>query len=163
MNTLQLIGRILFGTLFILNGVSHFVRLDMLAQYAGSKGVPVPEVAVIVTGLMMLLGGLAVVLGYKPKVGLWLLVAFLIPTALLMHNFWAVGAEQQTAEMSHFLKNVSLAGGALMLIVFATDEPWPYSLGRGTGGSAAPGGTGDTGGTGGIGGGTSGSRSGPAA
>lgn len=136
MNALQLLGRVLFGMIFVMNGVTgHFMRHAQLTEYAAAKGVPLAGVMVIITGVMILLGGLSVILGYKPKIGLWLLVAFLIPTALIMHNFWAVGAEQQMAEMSHFLKDSALGGAALMMIFFATDEPWPLSLGGGEAGA----------------------------
>ena len=136
---LQLVGRILMGLIFVLYGLFHIMNVDMMSGYAASKGVPLPTVAVIVTGLMILLGGLAVITGYKARIGLWLLVAFLIPVALIMHNFWAVGAEQQQAEMTNFLKNLSMAGAAL--IILGTDvESWSYSLGgSGDRGTATPG------------------------
>lgn len=66
---------------------------------------------------MLVLGGLSVVLGLLLVVGLWLLILFLIPTSLIMHNFWAVKDPQQRAgEQIHFLKNVALAGAALALM-----------------------------------------------
>lgn len=132
MKILQLVGRILFGTVFLVNAVSfHFMQYESAVGYARSKGVPLPEVMVIVTGLMLLLGAVSIYLGYRPRIGLWLLVAFLIPTALIMHNFWAVGPEQRTTEMIQFLKDSALAGAALMMIVLATDRAWPYSVGGG--------------------------------
>ncbi len=136
MNYLQLLGRILFGMIFVMNGVmGHFVRHAQLTEFAAAKGVPLPGIMVYVTGVMILLGGLSIILGYKPKIGLWLLVAFLIPTALIMHNFWAVGPEQQMSTMSNFLKDMALAGGSLMLL--QTDlERWPYAVGAGSGGAA---------------------------
>lgn len=137
MKVLQLVGRILMGLLFVMYGAFHFVRVDQLAQYAASKGVPLPEVAVMVTGLMILIGGLTVITGYKPRLGLWLVVAFLVPVALMMHDFWAVGAEQQQAEMTNFLKNMSIAGAALMLLNTDVDA-WPYSLGSASGGIESP-------------------------
>lgn len=135
MNVLHLVGRIFFGMIFIFNGLNHFMRLDMLTDYAASKGVPAPSVAVIITGLLILLGGLAVIFGYQRRFGLWMLIIFLIPVALIMHNFWAVPAEQQMAEMPHFFKNMALAGGAMMLLL-NLDRPWPYSLGGSSGGSS---------------------------
>jgi uncharacterized membrane protein YphA (DoxX/SURF4 family) len=136
MKALQLVGRILLGILFAMYGVFHFLQVENMAGYAASKGVPLPEVAVILTGVMILLGGLSVIFGYKPRFGLWLLVAFLVPVAFIMHNFWAVGAEQQQMEMTNFLKNLSIAGAALMLL--NTDvESWPYSLGGSSDGPTA--------------------------
>ena len=128
MNVLQLIGRIVFGGFFIFNGLNHFMSTGMLAQYAGSKGVPAPEVAVILTGILLVLAGLSVLVGYRPALGLWALVIFLIPTAIIMHDFWAVPEAQATAQMSQFMKNFALAGASLMLL-WAADLPWPYSVG----------------------------------
>lgn len=131
MNVLHLIGRILFGMLFVFNGLNHFMQLESMTQYAASQGVPMPQIAVIVTGLMILLGGLAIIFGYQQKLGLWLLIVFLIPTSLIMHQFWALEGQQAQAEMAHFFKNMSLAGAALALLLFA-DRDWPFTLGGST-------------------------------
>ena len=139
MKILQLVGRIMMGLIFVMYGVFHFVRVGELTQYAASKGIPLPEVAVMVTGLMILIGGLTVITGYKPRLGLWLLVAFLVPVALITHDFWAVGAEQQQAQMTDFMKNLSMAGAALMLLNTDVDA-WPYALG-GSSDDSGPGAT----------------------
>ena len=136
MNALQLIGRIMMGILFAMYGVFHILRVENMAGYAASKGVPAPEVIVIATGVMILLAGLSVITGYKARIGLWLLVAFLVPVAFIMHNFWAVGAEQQQMEMTNFLKNLSIAGAALMLLNTDVDA-WPYSLGGSSDGAGS--------------------------
>lgn len=138
MNALHLIGRILFGILFAFNGINHFLQLDAMSQYVASKGVPAPGVVVALSGLLLLLGGLSVILGYKPKIGLWLLVVFLIPVALIMHNFWAVEGPQAQVEMAQFFKNISLAGASLALLLF-TDRDWPYSVGGASTGTPAGG------------------------
>lgn len=131
MKVLQLIGRFFFGLVFLVNGIAgHFMSHDLLSRYAGSKGVPFPEVLIIITGIMIVLGGLSVITGYRRKLGLWLLVAFLVPVAFIMHDFWAVPPEQAMAERAQFMKDMALAGAAAIMIAFATDEPWPYSLGR---------------------------------
>ena len=121
MEWLVLIGRILYSMIFIIFGLNHFFNLSGMAGYAASKGVPAATVATIITGLLLVLGGLSVLLGYKSKIGSLLLVIFLIPTALIMHNFWAVQNEMQAAtEMAHFMKNLALAGSALLIYHFGT-------------------------------------------
>lgn len=127
MELLLLIGRILFGGFFIMSGFNHFANLGMMAGYAGSKNVPAPRVAVAVTGVMLLAGGLSVVLGFLPVLGLLVLILFLIPTSLVMHNFWAIQDPQmRAAEQVNFLKNVALIGAALALMYGATG--WPLAL-----------------------------------
>ncbi len=86
----------------------------------------------IVTGLMILGGGVSVLLGFEPRIGALLLVAFLVPTAVIMHRFWGLpDAGMAQHEMIHFWKDLTLAGAALMIYCFATVHPeaWPYSIG----------------------------------
>ncbi len=82
--------------------------------------VPMPNILVPVSGIIATLGALSIILGYKAKVGAWLIVLFLIPVSFFMHNFWE-NQEQQTM----FLKNMSILGGALMIAYFGSG---PLSL-----------------------------------
>ena len=86
---------------------------------------PLPSVAVIVTGLLLLVGGLMIVFGWKVRLGALLIAIFLLPTSFMMHNFWAVPAEQQMGEMINFMKNMMLLGAALMIMV---PTHWPKAL-----------------------------------
>jgi putative oxidoreductase len=127
-----LIGRVVFSFFFMYSGFNHLTKLSMFSQYAGSVGVPAPTVAVAVTGLMLLGGGLSLLLGVKPKVGAALLVIFLVPTAIMVHKFWGIADPMMAAnQAAHFWKNITLAGGALMIYGLADLYParWPYSLG----------------------------------
>jgi putative oxidoreductase len=126
MSVLLFLGRLLFGGIFVFNGLGHFARLHDMTQYAASRGVPMPEAAVIVSGTMIVLGGLSVIVGIAPRIGLWLIVAFLIPVSLVMHSFWAMPQPQRMHEMVNFVKNVGLCGGALGLM--AVPVPWRYAL-----------------------------------
>lgn len=127
MDILFLLGRILFSALFLMSGMGHFQRLEMMTGYTRSKGVPAPKLAVVGTGLMIILGGLSILLGFQPTIGAILLVAFLVPSSLIMHNFWAIEDPQmKMAEMVNFNKNMALAGAALMFLFI---QNWPLSLG----------------------------------
>ncbi|MDR7077305.1 putative membrane protein YphA (DoxX/SURF4 family) [Neobacillus niacini] len=117
MDWLWLVGRAVFGLYFVYSGLNHFIQFQGLKQYASYKGVPAPGLSVVVTGLMLLAGGLSILTAYWVEWGLYLLVIFLVVSAFLMHNFWKV--EDQTAkagEKSQFLKNIALAAAALMLL-----------------------------------------------
>lgn len=125
MDILFLIGRVLFSGLFLASGLNHFMQLDGMAQYAESKRIPMPKVAVAGSGLLLVVGGLSVLVGIYPSVGLILLLVFLVPTTLVMHNFWVLEDEQQKQmEMVNFLKNMALAGTCLMLLII---ERWPLA------------------------------------
>lgn len=120
MEVLVLIGRILFVPVFIMNGLmGHLAGLEGSTQYAEAKGVKPTRPMVIISGIMILLGGLMVLLGIWIDVGALLIIAFLVPTAFLMHDFWAQEDEMSAQmEMSQFMKNIALSGAALMLLGF---------------------------------------------
>ncbi|WP_049580039.1 DoxX family protein [Streptomyces sp. SBT349] len=116
MDILVLIGRILFVLIFLNSAMGHLTQTKAMAGYARSKGVPAPEAVVFGSGVLMLVGALSVLLGVWADLGALLLVVFLIPTALTVHPFWKEtdpGVRQN--EMLHFLKDIALAGAALML------------------------------------------------
>jgi uncharacterized membrane protein YphA (DoxX/SURF4 family) len=117
MDVVALVGRILFALLFLGSAFGHFTQSDQMAGYAQSKRVPAPRVAVLGTGVLQLIGALLVALGVWGDLGALLLVVFLIPTAVIMHGFWAeTDPTARQTEMTQFLKDISLAGAALTLI-----------------------------------------------
>ena len=122
-----LIGRIIFGGFFLYNGINHIVNRKQMAPYAGAKGVPEPEWAVMLSGIPILIGGASIALGIKPKIGAAAILAFLGGVSPIMHNFWASeDPNQRQADMIHFAKNMALAGGAIALM--GIEEPWEASV-----------------------------------
>jgi len=112
-----LAGRILFSAIFVMSGFMHFSQQEV--AYAANAGVPLAKLLVPASGILALAGGLSILLGYRAKVGAWLLVLFLVPVTLMMHNFWAA-KDPMTAQiqMAMFLKNVTMVGGALLISQF---------------------------------------------
>ncbi len=112
-----LLGRIFFALIFLVAAPSLFSSGTI--QYAASQGVPLASFIVPLAGGIALLGGLSVALGFKAKWGARLLILFLVPVTLTMHNFWAVtdpaAAQMQTVM---FMKNLSMTGGALLVAYF---------------------------------------------
>lgn len=130
MDILLLIGRVLFGTFFIINGFNHLTKFNMLKGYAQSKGVPVAGLAIIITGFMIILGGLSILLGAYVQIGVVLLAVFLVPTSVMIHNFWTFSDPQEKmGEMVNFMKNMGLLGGALLTLGIQT--PWAFALNLG--------------------------------
>ena len=114
-----LAGRILFSAIFIMSGFLHFSQAEI--GYAAQAGVPMARLLVPASGLLALAGGLSILLGYRAKIGGWLLVLFLVPVTLMMHNFWAVKDPMMAQmQMAMFLKNVTIIGGALLISQFGT-------------------------------------------
>ena len=118
MDIIFIVGRILFALIFINSGFAHFAQREAMTGYAQFKKVPAAKLAVPLTGLMILVGGLSVVLGFWADLGALLLAAFLVVSAFMMHNFWTIDdANQKMNETVAFFKNLSMAGAAL--IIFA--------------------------------------------
>ena len=123
------VGRALFGGFFLYNAINHFVNRKMMTEYAQSKGVRSPELAVAGTGALMACGGASLLTGLYPKAGSSLIAAFLLGVTPQMHAFWRVDdPEQRTNELVNFAKNLALLGAASL--VAAVPEPWPLSIGR---------------------------------
>lgn len=116
MDIVLIIGRVLFALLFINSGLAHFTKREAMSGYAQFKKVPAAKLMVLVTGFIILLGGLFVALGIYADLGALLIAIFLIPTALMMHNFWTIqDAQAKQGEMINFFKNLALAGAALVI------------------------------------------------
>ncbi|HEY3495012.1 MAG TPA: DoxX family protein, partial [Polyangiaceae bacterium] len=83
---LPLAGRLLFTLLFFVSVPGHFD--DSGVAYAASQGVPVPEILVPFSGVLLLVGGASIALGFHARIGALLLMAFLVPVTFFMHRFW---------------------------------------------------------------------------
>ena len=118
MDVVLVIGRILFALIFINSGIAHLTKLEAMTGYAKYKKVPAAKISVIVSGLMILVGGLYIALGIYADLGALLIAAFLIPTAVLMHSFWKeTDATAKQNESIAFFKDISMAGAALIIFV----------------------------------------------
>src|SRR5437762_6490447 len=127
MDLLFLVGRVLFGGLFLYSGVNHLLHYEATRGYVAYKHVPLPAAATLISGLWLLAGGASVVTGFRPEIGLGLIVVFLVVMTPKMHDFWTVtDPTQRMGPFINFQKNVALLGAALMM--FAVPRPWPYSL-----------------------------------
>jgi uncharacterized membrane protein YphA (DoxX/SURF4 family) len=98
-----------------------------MAGYAEFKGLPAPRASVLLSGGLLIFGGLSLVAGIYPTIGAGALAVFLLVSGVAMHDFWAVDEEEAQTEMTQFLKNVYGAGAAVAFLIVAT-VPWPYAL-----------------------------------
>ena len=118
MDVVLVIARILFAAIFINSGIMHLTKLEAMTGYAQYKKVPAAKFSVVLSGLMILIGGLYIAFGVYADLGALLIALFLIPTSFLMHAFWKeTDATAKQNESIGFFKNLSLAGAAL--IIFA--------------------------------------------
>jgi len=118
------LGRFLFALIFLTAAPGHFTKQTI--AYAASQGVPLASIAVPLSGLLALAGGLSILLGYRARIGAWLIALFLIAVTPAMHKFWAVTDPMMAQmQMIMFLKNVSMLGAALLITQFGAG---PFSL-----------------------------------
>lgn len=121
-----LLGRILYGGFFIVGGLNHFSHLGMMSGFVASKGVPAGKVAIIISGLLIIIGGASIVLGCRPEIGVLCIVVFLVPVTFMMHASWQeADAMQQMNQRVNFQKNLALLGAALMILIIP--RPWVLS------------------------------------
>ena len=123
------VGRVLVGFFFLVMGFNHFGNLAEMTTMVAEVGLPAPMVAVVISGILLVLAGISFVLGFQPPIGVLAGALFLVPVSLVMHDFWAIedpAARQQ--ELTTFLRNIGLLGAVMVFL--AIPRPWPLSLDR---------------------------------
>ena len=123
-----LLGRILLAALFIWSGAGKILGFDGTVHTIAGKGLPFAQVLAVITILIELGGGLALLLGWKARWAALFLALFLILITPIFHGFWSVPPEQVAMQKINFFKNLSILGGMLAVYAFG---PGRYSVDRG--------------------------------
>ena len=108
-------GRVLLSAIFILSGIVKLTQFSAVAGMMASKGIPLATVALVVTILVEIGGGLFLLTGFKAQYAAMVIALYLVPVTLVFHNFWAYQGQQQQAQMIDFLKNLAIMGGLLVV------------------------------------------------
>lgn len=109
-NLILLIARILLSSIFLLSGFGKLTDIGGTAAYFANYHLPAPTATAVIVGLIELLGGLAIILGFRTRIAAWVLGIFCIATALVAHtNFSDMG------QLINFQKNLAMCGGFLAL------------------------------------------------
>ena len=116
--TLVLIGRVLLALMFVMAGISKIGGFAGTVGFIASKGLPLPSLLAMATIALELLGGLALIVGWQTRWAALALALFTLAASVIFHNFWALPAEQQMVQQLMFMKNLSVAGGMLVLSAF---------------------------------------------
>jgi len=123
-----LLGRILFVLIFVNAGPR--LLWGQAVAFAVSQGVPMASIAVPIAGFLALAGGLSILLGYRAKIGAWLIALFLIGVTPMMHKFWVISDPMRyQLQLATFMRNVSMLGGALLISQFGAG-PWSLDARR---------------------------------
>ena len=127
-NPLALIGRIMLALIFITSGFGKITGFEDTVGYIASKGLPLPQLGAIIAIIVEVGGSILLVIGYKARWAALALAIFTLAAAIFFHNYWAVEAAEKIGQQINFWKNISMAGG--MLMVFA-HGPGRYSVDKG--------------------------------
>lgn len=114
---LPVAGRTLFVIYFILMGSSHLLNFSEHSALLRRKGVPLPKAATLLTVFMMVVGGVLVLFDWHKWIGAALLFGIIFPAPFFLHHFWnETESYSWLSEFAHFIKDISLAGAALLLL-----------------------------------------------
>jgi len=126
-DTVALVGRALLAAMFISSGVGKIAGFAGTAGYIASKGLPMSEVLAALAIFVELVGGLALLVGFKARWAALMIAVFTAVITPIFHNFWAVPEAQVAMQKVNFWKNLAIIGGMLMVFAFG---PGRFSVDR---------------------------------
>lgn len=118
METWIFIGRILFVLILLGSGIGHLTTLDATGAHAESRGVKPGKPMAAISGLAFLAAGIGILLGIWMDLAFLGVAALVLIIAVTMHRFWEMDGDEQQMEMSHFMKNLNIAGSCLIAFGF---------------------------------------------
>lgn len=115
-DAMLLVGRIFIALIFISSGIEKFMGLSETTAEIASKGLPMASILAIASATLELGGGVLVIVGWQTRLFALALALFTAIAAYFFHDFWhQPPGPEHTNNMIHFMKNVSIIGGFLML------------------------------------------------
>ena len=115
--SLTIAARVLFTALFFLSGVTHFTNVPGYVALM-NDGVPWREFWVLISGVVELAAAAMILFDWRPRLGGWLLIAFLLPVTFVVHGYEMLIATTQAwyvVQQAHFIKGFALCGAALYI------------------------------------------------
>lgn len=114
---LNLLGRALFTSLFFLSGITHFTNIPYYVSLMPPE-FPMPVFWIFLSGIVELAGAAMILFNWRPRLGGWLIIAFLLPVTVVVHGYEMVNARDEVIralQQAHFLKGFALMGAALLV------------------------------------------------
>lgn len=112
------LGRVLLSAIFIMSGIHKIFSWNETSEQMTNEGMFLVPLLLLGAIVLEVGGGLSILVGYWARVGAAALVVFLIPTTLIFHDFWTYEGQEQQAQMMHFVKNLAIMGGLLLVLGF---------------------------------------------
>ena len=126
-DTLALVARVLLAAIFVMSGVAKITGFAGTAAYIASKGLPLPEICAAIAIAVELGAGLLVLFGWQTRWAALVIAIFAVVAGVLFHAYWTDVPADRMGNYINFWKNISIAGGFLMVFAFG---PGRYSLDR---------------------------------
>jgi putative oxidoreductase len=122
---ISLVARLAIAAIFMASAVGNKIpQFKETAEYMASEGVPNPKFALFGAIGLLLIGGIAVILGAWTRFGAIFLLVFLAAATFYFHDFWKfTDPVQRQLQTIQFMKNLAIGGGILSLIAFG-GGPW---------------------------------------
>jgi putative oxidoreductase len=123
-----LVGRILLAHIFVLSGYGKLTGFSGTVGYIQSVGLPAAQLLTVISIVVELGGGALSILGWKARWGAAALLVFAFLAGVFFHAFWAAAPDQAMMQQIQFMKNLSIMGGLLYVVVYGSG---PLSLEKG--------------------------------
>lgn len=112
-----LIGRMVLAWFYLSEAMRYAGQWEATVQLMALRNMPVPPLLLLLTLIILVLGGLALVLGFHTRHGAMLLFGFTIAASLAMHDFWQIqNPLERAADYEIFARNMAIAGALLVLV-----------------------------------------------
>lgn len=118
-------GRVLLALMFAISGIGKLASISGTVGYMASVGLPNWSVLAISAGLFELIAALALAAGWNARWAALALALFTLAASVMFHNFWALEPSQQVIQQLMFMKNLSVAGGMLIVAAYGAG---PFSV-----------------------------------
>ena len=123
----SLVGRLLLAALFLWSGYGKLVSMDGNVAYMQAVGLPAAGLLIWVALLVELLGGAMLLTGWKARWAAVVLAIFTVVATFVFHAYWNAPADQALNQQIHFMKNIAIIGGLLVVVAHGSGR---YALGR---------------------------------
>ena len=114
---LNVSGRLLFTSLFFISGITHFTDVPYYVSLMPAP-FPYPVFWIFLSGGVELAGAAMILFNWHPRLGGWLIIAFLLPVTVVVHGYEMMNATSEVIrqlQQAHFLKGFALTGAALLI------------------------------------------------
>lgn len=112
----MLLGRILMASYFLISGVTKVSNFETSLALYQQQEIPYPGILLYFSTLLLFIGGVLVLIGYRTRLGALILIAALLPTTFVFHNFWSQDKNFLDFGTLFFFKDIAIAGGLLYVI-----------------------------------------------